>query len=890
VLDQEEWMRDYLLKTKFHIPPLRPGVIHRSHLIKTLTDWNKSKLTLICAPAGYGKTTLATEWALNHQEKVAWLSLAKDDNDPTLFWSYFIAALEVVVPGFGSGLKTVLRTPQHFSIDVFLSGLINEIFYLDAPITLILDDYHLIETKPIHTALFSLISRMPNQMKMVISTRSDPPFSLGRLRSARDLLEIRIDDVRFGWKETNQLFKREFSTKLTEDELMFLYDKTEGWVAGLHLAVLSLKNHSEKQNFFSSFTGDDRYIADYLVEEVLAHQPDHIEDFLLQTSILERLSGPLCDLVLNTNSSQEILDYLDENNMFLVGLDNNRRWYRYHHLFADLLRRRLLLKKPEHIPSLHKTASTWFQQHGYIHEAVHHAFLANDDDSAARLAQSKILDLITRGEFDTIRTWIEKFPPAVILANPWLGVADLWQKVFSGELHDVSSKIEKLLTSIHEDNPERDHIFGHTFSVQACLYSLLGDQSKALELSQKALDQLPENDYFARGFSYLTLGLALRWKGDFESAVKAYSAAQQVSLKSEDSFVYVYSSCFKGYALVLMGNLHGGYREFKAVIQHYTPERGSRHWTPPVLGLAYSFLSGVLLRWCNFEEALENARKGLDLSKSWGNMQAIQDGYFFYIQALAAWGDIDNVKEAIEQARSSAEALSPFQQLDVFYQEGQLYLEEGNLDKAAALIEKIKIQPDDEIGYIYLQTYQVLAKFLRLKKERESAAQLLSRLLRIAKESGVKSKEMEIHIEQALLYWDIKDKPQALRSIELALSIAEAEKNLYPFLMEGQNLIDLLEVAATKKISIEIIGDILHAFRARIDIIKRSDLEQHPALTRREKQVLDLLAAGQTSTQVAEELFISVGTARTHIKNIYQKLNVHNRVEAVNKAKDLSLL
>lgn len=882
------------IETKLFSPALSKSHLSRFKLLKKLNSAENCKLTIVSAPAGYGKSTLLTEWASDNDRKVAWLSLDKDDNDPTRFWSYIIASLQKTSTNLESVLKPILRSPQHVSIEVFLAELINELSDMRTPLTIILDDYHVIESKSIHEMVFQLITRLPGQVNLIIATRSDPPFPVSRLRSMGQLCELRIKDIRFNLEETTQFLNQVVDWDLSEEEIRILNRKTEGWIAGLHLSAYSMRNYSDKKTFFSSFAGDDRFIADYLVEEILRQQPEQIKSFLLQTSLLEVLSDQVCHEVTGIDHCQSILEYLEDNNLFIISLDRNRRRYRYHHLFSELLRRRLALEQPEKIPRIHKQASQWFESHNLIHQSIYHAFETNDYERAALLIQRIVMKLINQGEFETINSLIEKLPRPIIDSHPWLGIARAWEMVFSGQLDLIQDEVSLISTSPSLIAADKDHVNGHIFAIQACLNSFKGDQSTALYDSQGALALLPPDDYFARGISSLILGLSLRWKGDLSAAIEAYTTAQQVSEKGEDSFVYIYSSSFKGYVMVLMGRLEEGYKEYTSALQSFQRTGEDVQRGSPIQGLICSFLSGVLLRWNRIDQAFEQAQKGLELSKRWGNRQAVHDGYFFYTQALLAKGDIPGAKIAIQQAKKNAEHLPPFQHLDVFFQEGMLHLKIQDLDHAAKLIQNLDIHPDDDIGYIHLQTYQVLAKYLRQRGDLELAAQLLTRLLEIAKEAGARSKELDIYIQLALVSWIRKDERQALRSLKSALTIAESERHLNAFLNDGQSLIDLLKYAASKGLFVKFIGEILRAHSAGLHIGEMRYIEGNEdlisPLTARELQVLCLLAIGLKSTEVAEELVISVGTARTHIKNLYRKLNVHNRAEAVNKAKELSLI
>jgi LuxR family maltose regulon positive regulatory protein len=882
------------IEAKLLPPVLSIKHLSRLALIEKLNSRENCKLTLVSAPAGYGKTTLLSEWAAGHDGKIAWLSLEQEDNDPTRFWSYVIASFQKINNNLVAALQPILQSPHHFSTEVFLAELIDEVSELQKPLTIILDDYQAIDSKAIHEMVFKFITWLPDRVNLIISSRSDPPFPLGRLRSMGVLCELRIDDIRFNLEETTLFLNQAVEWDLSADQIRFLYRKTEGWIAGLQLSAFSMRNYGDKSKFFASFAGDDRFIADYLVQEVLRQQPEQIRSFLLQTSLLKVLSDQVCQAATGIHGCQEILEYLEDNNLFLISLDRNRRWYRYHHLFSELLRRRLVLEHPAISPSIHRSASQWFESNHLVDQAIYHALEIEDYERAASLIQGIVLGRVNRGEFETIRYWLEKLPGLILDTHPWLGIARAWELVFSGQLDFIQEEINQLASNVIPDSANQEHIRGHLFAIKACLSSLSGDQVNALKHSQDALSFLPEEDYFARGISSLILGLSLRWKGDLSSAIEAYTIAQQVSKKGEDSFVYIYSSSFKGYVMVLQGHLKEGYEEYRSALRSFQRTGEDFKRESPMLGLIHSFLSDVLLRWNKVELAFEQAQKGLELSKRWGNRQAINDGYFFLIQALMAKGDVPGAKRAIEGAKENAEALPRFQQLDIFYLEGLLYLTIGNLDHVAGLIREFKLHPKDELGYIHLQTYQILAGYLRKSGDIEKSTRLLTRLLQIAEETGARSKELEISIQLALALSVKKDDARANKAINSALAIAEPEGNLYPFLREGELLIDLLQYAASRGLFVSFIGEILRAYNGGAQFGGRRQVEGNEdlisPLTAREFQVLCLLAVGLSSTEIARELVISVGTARTHIKNLYRKLDVHKRVEAVSKAKELSLI
>ncbi len=425
---------EQLLTTKLYVPPLRPGLVPRPRLIELLDEGVTRKLTLISAPAGFGKTTLISEWIQQCGRPVAWLSLDGGDNDPVHFLAYIIAALQTIVANVGENIPSALQSPQPPPIESLLTGLINEI--ADAsdsasyPFALILDDYHVLEAQPIHAALIFLLDHLPAQMHLIITTREDPPLPLARWRARGQMTEIRAGDLRFREAEAAAFLNQAMGLELASDDIAALEARTEGWIAGLHLAALSLQGHADRADFIRSFAGDDRHVMDYLVGEVLSLQPESVQRFLLHTSIMERMCGPLCDAVMDgdetSGGSQDILERLEQANLFIVPLDNRRQWYRYHHLFADLLRTRLRREVPERIPDLHRRASDWYEQNELITEALGHALAAEDFEQAAGLVAGNALPMLMRGEVATVQDWLDALPKEIVRSHPRLCIDKAW--------------------------------------------------------------------------------------------------------------------------------------------------------------------------------------------------------------------------------------------------------------------------------------------------------------------------------------------------------------------------------------------------------------------------------------------------------------------------------
>jgi LuxR family maltose regulon positive regulatory protein len=434
-------MQTPLLQTKLYIPQSRPSssnLILRPRLMERLNEGLSGKLTLLSAPAGFGKTTLVSEWASQSKTPVAWLSLEETDNDLTRFLGYVIAALQTCYPHLGETVPAMMQSPQPPLLDSLLTILINDIAAIPEDLVLVLDDYHVITSPPIQQALTFLLDHLPSQLHLAITTRADPPFPLARMRARGEMVEIREADLRFTKAETFAFLQQVMNIELSADDLIALHHRTEGWITGLHLAALSMQGSKDAREFVQTFTGGHQYILDYLLEEVFRRQSASSQTFLLQTSILERLCGSLCDAVMGRDDGQTMLETLAQANLFILPLDDERHWYRYHHLFADLLRHRLQQTLPAQWPDLHRRAATWYEQHGFINEAIHHALQAEAYPEAARLVEVNAFTALKQGEVMTVLGWLDRLPQETVHAHPWLSVWHAWALLLTGQVVQLS--------------------------------------------------------------------------------------------------------------------------------------------------------------------------------------------------------------------------------------------------------------------------------------------------------------------------------------------------------------------------------------------------------------------------------------------------------------------
>src|SRR6266516_5464872 len=497
-----------ILATKLYIPRLRPNVVPRPRLIERLNEGLHRKLTLIAAPAGFGKTTLVSAWVAGCDRQVAWLSLDAGENDPRLFLTYLVAALQTIAPTIGEGALGVLQSPQPPPSESILTALLNEITTLPAHFVLVLDDYHLIDAKPVDMALTYLVEHLPPHMHLIIATREDPQVPLARLRARSHLTELRAADLRFAASEAAAFLSQVMGLSLSAADIAALEDHTEGWIAGLQLAALSLQGHQDVAGFIQAFAGDDRYIVDYLVEEVLQRQPAPVRSFLLQTAILDRLSGPLCDAVTGQEEGNERLEALERGNFFVVPLDDKRHWYRYHHLFADVLSAHLLAEQPDQLSTLHRRASEWYEQHGSAADAIRHALAAEDFERAADLVEWAVPAMRRSRQEATVLGWLRALPDELLQVRPVLSVAYAWALLASGELEGVETRLrdaERWLDTTADrsemvvvGDEEYRRLPAAIAVYRAVLAQARGDGADTMNYARRALDLVPEDDHLVR--------------------------------------------------------------------------------------------------------------------------------------------------------------------------------------------------------------------------------------------------------------------------------------------------------------------------------------------------------------------------------------------------------
>jgi len=890
-----------LLTTKLYIPPVRPDLVPRPRLIERLNQGMTYKLTLISAPAGFGKTTLLSEWIPQSERPVCWVSLDPGDNDSTRFWCYFIAALQMRQRQLGENALSLLQSPQQPPIGFFLNTLLNEIAAFPDRFALVLDDYHAIETLALHDAIAHLVDHMPPQMHLVIATRADPSLPLAHWRARGQLTELRAGDLRFTPDEAALFLRQMMGLPLTAEQVAALDTRTEGWIAGLQLAALSMRGRQDISGFIAAFTGSHRYVLDYLMEEVFEQQSADVQDFLLKTSILDQLNSPLCDVVTGQAGSQATLERLERANLFIISLDDERCWYRYHRLFADLLHHRLRQAQRDLLPELHRRASEWYEREGLAVEAFQHTLAAGDLEQAVRLVEENARDMVRRGELATLLKWLKALPDEVARSRPRLCMAYAWALLFTGQagaaeprLQDAERALAQRVASplAASDEHKIAPLLGEVALLRLLFARYQEDLPKTIELSQLGLEQIDEDDFFARGLVYLSLGVALRLSGDVTGAVQACTEAVRLCRAAGNIMAAMISAYNLSRLYGLQGQLHRAAETCRQVLQ------SAEGWTGPGLGMVYLGTADVLYEWNELAAAEQHVREALALGEPGGYLGLLINGYTLLARIRQACGDVQGAHQAIhklEQAVQQRDLLQTSVQEIAAYR-AWFSLMEGNLRASACWAQTIEPDPDDRLDTLREFQWITLVRVLLAQGRPDEARPLLERLLHTAEAEGRMGKVIEILALQALMWQACGDTAGALAALKRALALAEPEGYIRTFVDEGAPMARLLYQAASRGIAPKYVSELLASFDAS-EHGRVGETLPYPCtqpliepLTPREVEVLRLIAAGLMNQEIANQLFISVATVKRHITNIYSKLGVSHRTQALTRAQELSLL
>ena len=905
-----------LLETKLYVPRSRRGLVPRPRLSERLDRGIASKLTLVSAPAGFGKTTLLTEWLAAgpatpaDQRLAAWLSLDRADNDPASFWTYVIAALRTVASGVGESALALLQAPQPSPIEALLTVLLNDLAAVAGDIVLVLDDYHVIDASDVQDGMAFLLDHLPPRLHVVIASRADPALPLARLRSRGELAEIRAAELRFTPDEAAAYLNEMMALQLTARDVAALEARTEGWIAALQLAALSMQGRDDVAGFIAGFAGDDRYVVDYLAEEVLQRQPDRVQAFLLQTSILGRLSGPLCDAVTGQGGGKAMLAALDRGNLFLVPLDDRRRWYRYHHLFADVLQARLLDEQPGQVPDLHRRASAWYQQNGEPSVAISHALAAEDFGRAADLVELAISVMSKTRQEATVRSWLEMIPDAVIRVRPVLSVAYAWVLLSVGEFEGVEGRLrdaERWLDAttgtgagspaspaemVVANEEEYRRLPGTIELYRAAQALARGEPPGAIRHARRALDLAPEGEHRSRASASGLMGLAFWGSGDLEAGHLAYAECA-AGLRRAGHIADIFGCAIAMADIRLaQGRLGEAMRTYEQALQRAAEQGG-----PFLRGTAdmHVGMSEVYRERDDLPAATQQLLRSQELGEHIGLPQHPYRWRVAMARLREAEGDLGGALDLLNDAERlyTGDFFPNVRPVPAL--RARVWIAQGELGEALSWARERGLSVDDDLSYLREFEHITLARVLlgRYQDERaepsiHEAGRLLERLLRAAEEGGRTGRVLEILVLQALAHQARGDIPAALAALHRALTLAEPEGYVRVFVDEGPPMASLLRATAKQGIARDYVRRLLAAGTATEDTspIKQALIDP---LSERELDVLRLLGSELDGPAIARELMVSLNTVRTHTKNIYAKLAVTNRRAAVRRAAELDL-
>jgi len=907
-----------LLTTKLYIPPVRRDLVSRQRLIERLDDGlhGGHRLTLVSAPAGFGKTTLVSEWVATCGRPVSWLALDSGDNDLARFLAYLIAALQTIEDGVGAGVLDRFQAPKPPQIEELLTALINQIDTISISFVLVLDDYHLITAPRIHESLAFLLDHPPQNMHLVVATRADPPWQFSRLRGRGQLTELRLADLQFTQEEATVFLNQVMGLRLSADDISALTSRTEGWIAGLQLAALSMQDRQDLPSFIAALAGSQRHILDYLVEEVLHRQPESVQAFLLRTSILDRLTGSLCDALIlehqaGAGDGQAMLNRLERANLFVVPLDERHQWYRYHHLFADSLRVCLDQAWPNRIPEYHRRASRWYEQHGYLTEAIEHALSADDFDRAAGLIEQAAESTLMRSEFTTFLSWVEALPDEVTRSRPLLHVYHTGIQLMNGlPLPVAEARFGEAMAA-----ESSRAVSGAVATFQTLIAAYRGDTRQSVELSQQALALVAEDNLFLRSLVAGFLGITYLWSGDFVTAAGALGEAVRIGRQIGNLTITVLALCHLAELHIVCGQLHEAKAFYEQALEQAKNGQGRRL---PIAGMALMGIGYLLREWNDLEMARRHLLEGIELVVKWEETATFV-GYISLACVEQALGDQEAACAAMLKAR---QVVMEFDGMEVaaivagVYQ-ARLWIQQGEPNAVIRWAEERRLEERIEAGeleegsrtipFLYAALeYLAYAEARIARGQPDEALAVLSPLLPVTESGGWTMFLIEALALESLAFQAQSNAPQAMHRLERALSLAELEGFVRAFVDRGAPMATLLRQVleaqqnegrdASRGASPDYVRRLLDAF-GKGEETRPEEALPPPAtstlvepLSRREVEVLRLLATDLTSIEMAQELVISVNTVRSHIKSIYAKLDAHSRYEAIMRATELNLL
>ncbi len=898
------------LTTKLYLQPARQTLVDRPVLLEQLKEGLRGKLTLVSAPAGFGKTSLVAAWRKDCETPLAWVSLDEEDNEPLRFLDYLIGALQTVDKDLGDESAELLRRTSTPPLKVVLTSLLNEINAYDKEFVMAFDDYHVIYEHGIHEALSYLIERLAPHAHALIATRSDPPFPLGRMRARGDLKELRASDLRFDTTEAASFLNEVMNLELTPNDVSALEERTEGWIAGLQLSALTLQGRENRSDLVKEFAGDNRFVLDYLLEEVLNCQPEKVQDFLLRTSVLTRLNGSLCDALTDDQSGHSMLERLERANLFLIRLDGRGEWFRYHHLFADLLRLKLKQKQPDAIRELQIKASEWFKNNNLSDEAINYALAAQDWDRALNLIEPIAFPLISLGGFSRLNHWVEAIPEAAFKTRPLLFRFYVPTLIYAEQFE----KVEKYLKIVETVEPEelRRKLMSLVWSSRSLVAAARCQAGTAEDCSNKAEEFLLDDDITQRAVVMQTKVRFNSIRGDTNVMEAALHAALPVYRQAEHLIFQVWGTMALGIIRLLQGRLRDGadyLQRGQQFAREHIPNR------PETLLYSYVFLCDVHREWNELDVAKSHLNDALTLIRQTGR-ECFPGFIPENMKSLAFM--LDLCDDQLQADQLIAQALRRMRRWGNEVVERQLEAlnalmvlrRRGEMSHVNRWAETSGLSHEDEASYEKEYQHLIFARWLIATGKTKNALSLLNRLLPAAEKGERQRIAIEIMTLQAIAHESAGNDGEAIKSLEKAVVLAQPENFMRTFIDEGDPVSKLLlEMLRQRGKGWEIekpellryVVKLKDAFgpsapvpTARMAAAAASEALPwwyvEDPLSERELEVLQHVARGLSNQEIADKLFLSAGTVKRHMSNIYQKLDVHSRTQALERARSLKVL
>ncbi|WP_129629614.1 LuxR C-terminal-related transcriptional regulator [Candidatus Oscillochloris fontis] len=902
-----------LIATKLHPPPLFASCIERPNLLARLAN-TKTRIILIVAPPGFGKTTLATSWLRDHPpgSTFAWLSLDPRDNDPTRFWGALLAALARTFPGFADHARSMLASPQPAALDVVIAALVEELADLANPCLLVLDDYHVIETPAIHAHLATLIEHLPPSIRLLILSRSEPPLPLARLRLHGHLTELHANDLRFSAAEVHA-FLQSHGLNLPAEDVAALSERSEGWPGALQLAVLSLRSGEAAHHLMRAFGGSHRHLVDYLAEEVLARQSAEYRHFLLATCLVDALCSDLCAALLPDlqRPAADILQAIERAGLFLQPLDQERRWYRYHALFAEFLRERLLHDDPAYAQHLHQCAADWYARAAMPVEAVSHLLAAKAYAQAARLIEQEGRLLLLRSEVATVLGWLRALPSDLAHSRPGLCLIEAWALAVSGQFDAVDiplARVNQMVEAADPDTPTHlsapftpRNLRSEVLAVRATVAGLRRDTAQTVALAQAALAEIPDDSVIVRSVVALMLGSAAYLRGDMAAAEAALNEAARTGQAANLLIITIFALRQLGELAARIGQLHRAARTYQEALEHgarlYPASEQQTERPVPVAGTAYIGLAQLHYEWNDLDAAERLLADGLRLGRQGANVEILLMGPICLARVQMARGTPEAARSTMAEALAFARTTGvPRLANWLGAEQARLALMRGDLAEASAWDHARRLAVDDPLSYLEELDYLALAHLRLAQGYPEPARHLLGRLRSLAEIQGRHSSLIEIGALESLVSAASGEQAAARTHLLRTLRASAAEGYLRTFADLGQPMRALLDDLRLSLVNLPPERPLI-AYLDRIlaacppaPPVASNPVQLIEALTPRELEVLNLVAAGLSNQEIAERMVVGVSTVKKHINNIYGKLDVLSRTQALKKARELGLL